>query len=66
MMLDAIYAATVNQMIPEKSSHHKVRDRAAFMPPDYIARPRDKKLSKQQQIEQFDAFVGAFRGHNNQ
>lgn len=57
VMLDAIYAATVNPNV-EKQHHHKVRDAVEFMPADYD-RPRAKRANpKASIVDQLNAFAG--------
>lgn len=57
VMLDAIYAATVNPNV-EKQDRHKVRDAVEFMPVDYD-RPRAKRAKPNAGIvDQLNAFAG--------
>lgn len=56
VLLDAIYAATVNQHL-KKSKMHKVREASSFMPHDYD-RPQRAKKEKTNIVDQLNAFAG--------
>ena len=56
VMLDAIYAATVNPHL-DKRDRHKVREAADFMPRDYD-RPKRPKQSEADIVDQLNAFAG--------
>lgn len=63
VMLDAIYAATVNPHIKEETHKHKVREAADFMPVDYDRPPKNR--GKKDIVEQLDRFIGMTSGNHN-
>ena len=64
VMLDAIYAATVNPNLP-KGKRHDVRDMSSFMPGEFID-PQKARRGKRAGIrKQLDNYVKAFKRGNH-
>lgn len=57
VMLDAIYAATLNPNV-DKADRHTVRDAVDFMPTDYDRPPAKRAKKKHSIVDQLNAFAG--------